>query len=87
MYMNCQNNKIRFYTKSDTNHENLNNLYDQYVQSYSKQATVTLILNRYGLRFDHTVLNIKVDQQTAKYLILEHLFYFLEAQFSKKGKR
>ena len=84
--MNSQNNKVRFYTKSETNHENLNNLYDQYVQTYSKQAVVTLILNRYGLRFDHTVLNIQVEQHTAKYLILEHLFYFLEDKSESKNK-
>lgn len=81
MYMNAQNNRLRFYAKDETNHANLNNLYDQYSQDYSKQAIVTLILNRYGLRFDHTVLNIAIDQKTSKYLILEHLFYFLKAQF------
>ncbi|TMP17016.1 hypothetical protein CWC04_09895 [Pseudoalteromonas sp. S2893] len=79
--MYTKNNRLRFYAKDETNHANLNNLYDQYCQDYSKQAIVTLILKRYGLRFDHTVLNIAIDQKTSKYLILEHLFYFLKAQF------
>lgn len=86
MYMNSTNTKLRWHTLPKTNHEMLSNAYDQYAEEYSKQAIATLIMYRYGLRFDYTCLKIEITPRTPKYELLEHLFLFLDAQFSK-GKR
>lgn len=86
MYINCNNNRLRWHTLRKTNHETLNNAYDQYAEDYGKQAIATLIMHRYGLRFDYTCLKLNITQQTPKYELLEHLFLFLDAQLAR-GKR
>ena len=86
MYMNSNNSKLRWHTLPKTNHDQLNNVYDQYSEDYSKQAIATLIMHRYGLRFDYTMLQLEITQGTPKYELLEHLFLFLDAQLAR-GKR
>ena len=87
MYRNSTNTKLRWHTLHKTNHELLNNVYDQYAEDYSKQAIATLIMHRYGLRFDYKCLKLNISPRTPKYEVLEHLFLFLDAQFSRGKKR
>jgi hypothetical protein len=87
MYMNSTNTKLRWHTLPKTNHELLKNVYDQYAEDYSKQAIATLIIHRYGLKFDYTMLQLEITQRTPKYELLEHLFLFLEAQLARGKKR
>lgn len=85
--MHSFNRKLRWHTLDKTNHELLNNAYDQYAEDYSKQAIATLIINRYGLKFDYTCLKLNISPRTPKYEVLEHLFLFLDAQFLSGKKR